>query len=612
MISAMADFTIRSLGVRFLALSFALLAVAAVLASVARAAPGELDPTFGVGGSERLFQNPENTFFRAVATQPDGKIVMVGGGDAGKVLVARLLENGGLDPSFGNSGVVSTGAFPGSFPSADAVAVQPDGKIVIAGSAEVAGIEDFLVARFLPGGQLDPSFGGGEGFVTFPVAAERNAALALAIGAGGNILLTGRARTSALKEVVAVAVLLPEGGLDPSFGTDGVTTVESSVGDDEGDAIAEAPGGDIVIADEAGPGGGSGFTIVKLLPSGALDPGFGTAGIAQTPIPSSGEGRSVGVAVMPDGRIVASGYGYDGPEEKFAAVRYLADGELDHTFGDGTGIFSKKLGGGDEAADFVAVTPKGEVLLAGFYQPAGGRTSPAVVRLSPAGTLDPSFGSGGLVKRSGLTPFDDEFVAATLDGRERLVMLSEVEEGDETTSFEVTRILGHTPPPSPATHAPAPAVVGPPAPRGRKPPRARIKGLGKTVDVARLKRFSGTAADPEGEHLGKVQIALVRKAPSRPKVHATAAAVKKNTGRSCLDLRSAKGGFKAVRAKRGASCPLRWLDAKGTSKWSFRLTGTLPVGSYVLYARAIDAKGLAESSFSAAAGDRVAFRLVRH
>jgi uncharacterized delta-60 repeat protein len=597
----------RHTGVRCLLFALVLAAAMAVLAPVAQAAPGDLDPTFGSGGSEQLFQNPENLFLGAVTTQPDGKIVMAGDTEAG-VLVARLFEDGSFDPSFGGSGFVVTGGM-GTFAGASAVVVQPDGKIVIAGSTQVAGKEEFLVARYLSGGQLDPDFGGGDGFVSFPVGTKDAEARALAIGAGERILVTGEAENAGAHEVVAVAVLSPSGEFDPSFSGDGVTTVESPGGDDRGEGIAEAPGGGIVIADDSGAGAGHGFTVVKLLPDGTPDSAFGTAGIAQTLIPGSTAGRCTSIALLPDGRIVAAGYGFDEPapgklDAKFAAVRYLVDGKLDPSFGNGTGIFTQQVGSGDDSARFVALTPSGKTILAGAYESAENNVSPAALRLTTDGALDPTFGNGGIVRRPVLAPFGDYLEGAALDERERLVTVSSAYEGNNMVSFEVTRLLGDIPPSAPQ------AVAAPkPPPASNLPPHARIKKFGKAVDAAKLKAFSGTAADPEGEPLRKVQIALVRKVPPERKAQATPAGAKKVAGKSCLDLRNAKGGFKLVHAKQGKPCPLLWLDAKGTTKWSFHLTGALPVGSYVLSARAVDAKGLAGSTFSAAAGNRLAFRI---
>jgi hypothetical protein len=213
------------------------------------------------------------------------------------------------------------------------------------------------------------------------------------------------------------------------------------------------------------------------------------------------------------------------------------------------------------------------------------------MRLDPAGALDPTFGAGGIVARSQLAPFGDYLEDAALDSRERLVVVSRPYLGGGNTSVEVTRFLGDTPPdetkPEPAV---GPGSQGlPPAKAANRPPVAHVNRIPRILPVQKLKQFSGTASDPDGDGLSKVQVALVRK--------------------SCLALKSAGGNFKTTRAPKGKPCPQVWLNAAGTAKWSFRLKATLPPGRYVLFARAVDSRGAVGTAFSRAAGNRVAFKL---
>jgi hypothetical protein len=118
----------------------------------------------------------------------------------------------------------------------------------------------------------------------------------------------------------------------------------------------------------------------------------------------------------------------------------------------------------------------------------------------------------------------------------------------------------------------------------------------------RLRGFSGTASDPDGDALRKVQIALV-------KLVRGGAKASRRAPRRCFTLRNGRARFKPVRVKKGKRCPWRWLAVKGKAKWSFRLKRRLPRGRYVVYARAVDDKGLAEAVFSRRAGNRFAFRV---
>jgi uncharacterized delta-60 repeat protein len=575
-------------------------------ASPAAAAPGQLDPTFGSGGIVHLLPTHEEATLRGVAVQPDGKVVLAGAEAPGNLLLFRLLPNGEMDPSFGSGGEVVT-TLPGGA-EARAVAIQPDGKIVAVGSGKGPVNFDFLFARYLANGALDPSFGGGDGLATVPVGTESSRALAAAIGADGRIAAVGEAKNGA-ETVAGVAVVLPDGTPDPAF-AGGATTIETSVGNDRGKAVALLPDGRLLIGDANGAGGGYGFTLVQLLPTGAPDPSFGGGdGTVMTPIPggnpTGGGGRIADLARLPDGRIVAAGYGENDLEtppsddSKFAAARYLADGELDPSFADG-GIFTRQLSGLDDQAVTIDLAEGGKLLVAGIYEePASMESEPAVLRLGAAGSLDPAFGAGGIVLRGQTAPFGEGVNGSAVDSQDRLVTVGMAYLGNEATEVRVTRYLGDRQPEPPATGAPPssqPQAVD-------RAPHARMRKVPRKIAARRLKGFSGSAADPDGDAL-RVQVALVRL------VRGGARAARR-TAPVCFQLKDAKAHFRRVRVRKGGRCPQRWLAAAGTTKWSFRLKRRLPPGRYVVYARAVDARGLAEAEFSRGAGNRYAFRVLR-
>lgn len=538
------------------------------LAPAASAAPGDLDPTFGSGGSVRLLPSNEDINLRAVAVQPDLKIVMAGADfTTNSVILVRLLPNGGLDPGFGAGGIATT-PFVGGFGEARTIALQPDGKIVIGGGAKGAVNGDFLVARYNGDGSPDASFGGGDGIQLVPVGVGDDRAEAVAIGPGGHILATGVTDLGGSKTNVAVAVLKSNGEPDPAFTGDGTMTIDTTADDsDKGAAIAQLADGRILIGDATGNGGGDGFTLVRLLSTGAPDPEFGEGdGIVKTPIPETGSGRITDFALRPDGRIVASGYGFDAPpaESRFAAVGYLANGALDPSFA-GTGIFTQQIGSGSDSAAVVELTPAGKILLAGNYDAAPGNASTALLRLDPLGALDPGFGSGGIVTRGVQAPFGEIFQGAALDAEERTVVVSQAYIGGGNTEVVVTRYLGDKVPAQPISVT------------FNRAPRAWMKKVPRKVAAEKLKGFRGTAKDFDGDGLNRVQIALVKK-PA-----------------------------KAQSRKRPV---LRWKKVTGKAKWSFKLKRELAPGRYVVYARAVDGRGLVEAKFSRKLRNRYAFRVL--
>lgn len=576
-----------------------------VFSSSASAAPGDLDPSFGSGGTVRLLESNES-FAEGIAVQPDSK-VLVAGYEKGNAVVLRLQANGTPDPSFGSSGKVTI-TVPGGLSIVNAVTVQPDGKIVAAGQAQVAGNFDFLIVRLMPDGSPDPGFGGGDGIETVPVGAEEDDARSVAIGPDGRIIATGEAEKPGHENALAVVVLKPDGTPDSSFGGDGSVIKQTGGGDDRGVQGALLADGGVLVGDSNNGGFGDGFTLMKLLPDGEYDPSFGGGdGIAVAPIPVAGVegemggGRITDFAVLPDGRIIASGYGADyfaiPPESatyhlKFAAVRWLANGELDPSFGNG-GVFSLRMGN-EFAASSVELAQGGGYLFAGSYElTEADENSAWVGRLRPAGTPDPAFGTSGFVFRPESTTSGEYVEGAAVDSADRLITVAAAFEG-ETSWTSITRYLGD-PQPTPAVPISAPVA--------NKPAHAKMKAVPKKVALGKLKGFSGTASDPDGNGVQKVQIALVKRARGGVKAKASAAARLR-----CFAL-SAKQRFKPTKAKRN-QCPQVWLTAKGTSKWSFKLKGTLPPGKYVVYARAVDGKGSAEASFSRKLGNRYGFRVV--
>ncbi|MGE5408250.1 MAG: delta-60 repeat domain-containing protein [Syntrophothermus sp.] len=425
------------------------------------AAPGDLDPTFG-GGRVTLPFGAESGA-GGVAVAPDGKVVVAGSSSSMPgFTVARLLPNGSPDPSWGGTGVVNTPLGPKAFGASD-VAVQSDGKVVAVGEVN----NDFGIVRYLENGALDPSFGEG-GVVILPVGKLADQPYAVAIGPGGLIAVTGVSTVSEEPRVLGagVAVLKGNGNPETAFSEDGRTIIQTESGnDDRGEGIAFQADGRILIADATGGGAGDGFTIVRLGTDGKPDPSFGGDGIVETPIPGEGgikEGRSTDVAIQPDGKIVAGGYGadYTGPEgekeflTKFALARYTAAGQLDPSFGSG-GIVSVRRGAGDDFGRAVAVAPDGRLILAGTYDhnpaPLEEAAAPALLRFTSDGSLDPSFGNGGIVLGdfpSGIEFESVEGMALQADGR---ILTSASASGKESNSAVVSRYLFS--PPAPPSNA---------------------------------------------------------------------------------------------------------------------------------------------------------------
>jgi uncharacterized delta-60 repeat protein len=401
----------------FLRVSAGVIALAAGLGvGVALAGSGGLDSTFGSGGTTVL-EHPTSTYPTPTGQTPAGKIVAVSTSN-GVITVSRLLPSGAPDPSFDGDGV-ATIEEPG-FPSAHAVAIEPDGKIVIVGFKNVgANEEDAMVWRLkLDGGSgavngaLDATFGTGGAVALKPDT--DNVANAVAVQPDGKVLVTGSIfNMPSGKNTAAVWRLTEAGALDTSFDTDGLAEV-TDAHEDQSEAIALTPDGKIVIAGETTDASNPPDVVVwRLKPNGgagelngARDLSFDTDG--QADIDSGGEDRASGVLVQPDGKIVVVGSSYRESHSNAMVWRLKVNGGpggtsegLDPSF-DTDGAAQINPGGFADAAA-VALQPDGKILVAGYAQVGAQPGSAALWRLNANGgtgavngALDQAFGTGGV------------------------------------------------------------------------------------------------------------------------------------------------------------------------------------------------------------------------
>jgi uncharacterized delta-60 repeat protein len=365
------------------------LLLVAVVAGPARAAGGDLDPSFGRDGRvTTTFAGGASA--RALAIQPDGKIVAAGQ-SGGRFGLARYGGAGVLDPTFGGDGRVTTD-FTAGDDWANSVAVQDDGRIVAVGHADY---RRFAIARYDTDGTLDPTFAG-DGTVTSNFAPGTDIANAVAIQSDGAIVVAGITRVGN-GSGFAVARYLTDGTPDPSFGAGGEVTTQFRRTAGEASGVAIQSNGRIVAVGEAFAG--EGFTLARYRPDGSLDPRFGGDGRVTTRFGGYGSARAI--VLQPDGKLVVAGSAGDifGP---FALARYRTSGRLDPTFGS-NGRLTFNMGGGEESADDVALQQDGRIVVSGWAGiphegGEGGIGGLAVARVRGSGVLDPSFGGDGKVR----------------------------------------------------------------------------------------------------------------------------------------------------------------------------------------------------------------------
>ncbi len=327
-------------------------------------ADGTLDNSFGNGGIVVTYFGDTVSFGYAVAIQTDGKIVVAGTSYDGlqqldDFALARYDTDGSVDNTFGTGGIVTTD-FGNSDDYGESVAIQSDGKIIVAGTSDIYNVPDnvqaFALARYNTNGTLDGSFGV-EGVVATNFYNSDNYGHSVVIQPDGKILVAGS--SSNIDSIISIALMRYEtnGTPDSSFGVNGIdTTIIGS--NSSGNSVVLQPDGKIVVAGYAGDN----FAVVRYTISGTLDTTFGTGGKDTT-----GFGTSVAVGnsvvIQADSEIVAGG----STGSAFALARYKVNGIPDSTFGT-NGKITTTFTGVDDEAYSLALQPDGKIVAAGYTE----------------------------------------------------------------------------------------------------------------------------------------------------------------------------------------------------------------------------------------------------
>jgi uncharacterized delta-60 repeat protein len=335
----------------------------------ASAAVGDLDTSFSGDGIVRTHLGSSYDYAESIALQRDGKIVTAGyffnGNDYDFSLV-RYNTDGTLDLTFSGDGKVTTSiGIVDDF--ATSVAIQGDGKIVVAGFSynDAGTITSFALVRYNTDGTLDSTFSG-DGKVTTTVGDTANRSYSIVIQGDGKIVVAGYSVTSGDYEF-AIVRYNTDGTLDLTFSGDGIVTTNIGFSDDRPYSIALQSDGKIVAAGLSYDATGSNteFALVRYNTDGTLDLTFSGDGKVTTSIGSSSVVESI--AIQSDGKIVAAGFSFNAGTSLsyFALVRYNADGTLDLTFS-GDGIVTTNIGSTGDSAISIAIQSDGKIVAAGI------------------------------------------------------------------------------------------------------------------------------------------------------------------------------------------------------------------------------------------------------
>ena len=399
----------------------AVLAALAVCAPPAAAAPGDLDASFSGDGRVSTLTSPDTFVARAVAIQPDGRIVVAGyscdtgtcgpTGDS-SFRLARYTRDGGLDTDFGQGGIVTTAVGAGRSQAFD-VMVRADGTIVAGGvaSADAGDPGSFALVGYKTNGTLDPTFGSG-GRVITRVGTGFDAISDLVPGMGDHFTAVGQANADA-RDRMALARYDRRGKPDASFGDMGTLVVPTSAPYAYGAAGAQLPDGRVVAVGASG----SNSATESLRFSGTPVTFSGSAPAPWIhPVGASYSYANAAVA-LPDGRVLSAGVATERlGNPAMGLMRTSPTGDLDRSW-DGDGLALARADDGTVATD-VLLDPEGRAVAAGDAT-SGSDHDFALARFDGAGALDGGFGAGGMVLTSfpGTTMARATAIAQQADGK---------------------------------------------------------------------------------------------------------------------------------------------------------------------------------------------------
>lgn len=327
-------------------------------------------------------------FGNASAIQQDGKIVVVGlttniGFLSTDFGIIRYNSDGTLDNTFSGDGIQITDISGND--AAFSVFIQPDNKILVSGKSG----DKMSIVRYNSDGSLDNTFGtGGKKIIDIGSGAE--CGFSLALQTNGKIVVAGKSNNGA-NDFIAVVRLNTDGTIDNTFSSDGIQTTIIGSGNTYGYAVSIQSDGKIIVGGGVNTGVRNNFALVRYNIDGSLDNNFSEDGIQTTEI--GDQAFAYSMVIQSDGKVIIGGYSKNGSIEDFALVRYNIDGSLDNTFSfDGKIVTNNKNSA--DGAFASKLQSDGKLVVVGasngqYYFDF------ALARYNPDGSLDKTFGNEG-------------------------------------------------------------------------------------------------------------------------------------------------------------------------------------------------------------------------
>jgi len=314
---------------------------------------------------------------------------------------------GGLDTTFNSVGRVDD--VSGKYQSAYAMAIQPDGKIIVGGRNDIsASVCHFIMKRYKIDGKLDSIFGT-DGVVETTMHGSEDVINSIALQSDGKIVVAGTSWSDITAYDIAIARYNTNGTLDNTFGNNGIKLIDIRGTDDKiNSALVIQPDGKIIAAGFTHNDISYDFMLLRLSVNGSLDTSFGTDGFAITDVADSSSDAIRGIVLQPDGKIVAVGSSITSSNVAFIAARYLSTGVLDSSFGVSGLVIGVNTDETTEDSYSVLIQPDGKIISVGTQQRNPGNwRSAQLIRYNTDGTYDTDFGKNGVVVIENIEGYDE-------------------------------------------------------------------------------------------------------------------------------------------------------------------------------------------------------------
>lgn len=359
---------------------------------------GSLDSTFGVNGKVTSPVGSDFDVGHSVAIQADGKLVVAGWSDNGTdddMSLIRYNTDGSVDSTFGVNGrVITVVGIYGSH--GEALEIQSDGKIVVGGFGYSGSYSDFALVRYNTNGTLDNTFGSG-GILITTMGSSSDCIYDIAIQSDGKIVAVGtRNMLSPNTTQFGLARFNTNGTLDPTFGTNGKVFTTFGI-DNQALSVAIQSDGKIVVGGQVYlVAQDSEFGLVRYNTDGSLDTTFGGTGMVATPVAGNYD-EPENIALQTDGKILTVGSIGFSTSRRVAVTRHNTDGSVDSTFGV-NGVVITSFGNlVDARGRDLFLQPDGKIVVSGGCAYSSALQSFALARYKSDGSLDSTFGTNGKV-----------------------------------------------------------------------------------------------------------------------------------------------------------------------------------------------------------------------